>query len=485
VTTLPCSTAANYSTAWDKSVTQRSIDTMTLHEASPFAPPLPPIPENELSWYGFLKAVRTNALEIWPKRAYREDVLVQSFLGRTRILLNTPAAIQRVLVENTANYRRTPASIRILRPVVGEGLILSEGDAWRHQRRTIAPALTPRIVPVLARHVIEAADEAIARLAAEHGPVDLLAAVQLLTLEIAARSMFSLEMQRYGAALRRLMAQFAVRLARPYLFDMLLPATIPTLRDLARMRFRGRWVALMDEIIAARLAAEASESPRDLFDVLLAARDPQTGAAFSRAQLRDQVATMIVAGHETTALTVFWSMFLLASAPAEQERVFAEACAIELTVKNAAEALPELPYTRAVVSEALRLYPPAYLIARVAIRADAVGDARIPRGTLVMISPWVLHRHVALWSNPDAFEPSRFLGDGQPAPRLAYLPFGAGPRVCVGATFALAEATLVLATLIRHFQVSLADARPVLPMAVITTQPDHPAPFHLRKRQGT
>ena len=139
-------------------VTQRSIDTMNSRQPRPFIPPLPPIPENELSWYGFLKAVRTNALEIWPARAYHEAVLVQSFLGRTRILLNTPAAIQRVLVENTANYRRTPASIRILRPVVGEGLILSEGEAWRHQRRTIAPALTPRIVPVLARHVIEAAD---------------------------------------------------------------------------------------------------------------------------------------------------------------------------------------------------------------------------------------------------------------------------------------------------------------------------------------
>jgi cytochrome P450 len=454
---------------------------MSLHPPPSFVPPRPRVPADELSWYGFLKAVRTNALEIWPQRAYRDDVLVQSFLGRTRLLLNTPAAIHRVLVENTVNYRRTPAAIRILRPVVGEGLILSEGEAWRHQRRTIAPALSPRIVPVLARHVVGAADEAVTRLATERGPVDLLAAVQLLTLEIAARSMFSLEMRRYGAALRRLMARFAVRLARPYLLDMLLPAAVPTLRDLARMRFRADWVALMDEIIAARFDADASESPRDLFDVLLAARDPQTGAAFSRAQLRDQMSTMIVAGHETTALTLFWSMYLLASAPAEQERVFAEARTIAFTPESAADALTKLTYTRAVVSEALRLYPPAFAIARVALAPDAVGNVRIPRGSLVMVSPWVLHRHVALWNNPDAFDPARFI-DGQPAPRLAYLPFGAGPRICVGAQFALAEATLVLAILIRHFQVSLADARPVLPMAVITTQPDHPAPFQLQER---
>jgi unspecific monooxygenase len=294
--------------------------------------------------------------------------------------------------------------------------------------------------------------------------------------------MFSLEMQRYGAALRRLMARFAVSLARPYLFDMLLPAQIPTLRDFARMRFRAAWVALMDEIVAARLAAGASESPRDLFDVLYAARDPQTGAGFSRAQLRDQMATMIVAGHETTALALFWSMYLLASAPAEQERVLEEARIVALTPESAADALAKLPYTRAVVSEALRLYPPAYLIARVAIKADAVDETEIPRGSLVMMAPWVLHRHAALWSNPDAFDPSRFLGEGQPVPRLGYLPFGAGPRVCVGAQFALSEATLVLAMLIRRFQISLADTRPVLPVAVITTQPDHPAPFRLQER---
>jgi cytochrome P450 len=458
---------------------------MNLHQ--PFQPPLfvpprPPIPDGDLSWYQFLKAVRTNALQIWPHAAYRDDVLAQSFFGRRRLLLNTPAAIHRVLVENTNGYRRTPASIRILRAVVGDGLILSEGEEWRHQRRTIAPALAPRITPVLARHVVDATEPALARLAAERGPIDLLAAVQLLTLDIAARSMFSLEMLRYGAPLRRLIAEFAAHLARPHLLDMLLPAQIPTLQDWMRKRFRARWVALMDEIVGARQNAPESEKPRDLFDVLRAARDPQTGAAFSQAQLRDQMATMIVAGHETTALTLFWSLYLLASVPAEQERVFQEVRAVALTPEGAADALRRLPYTRAVISEALRLYPPAFLIARVAIADDAVGSVHIRRGSLIMISPWVLHRHIGLWSNADAFDPSRFVGDAQPAHRFAYLPFGAGPRVCVGAHFAITEAMLVLAMLIRRFEVSLADTRPVLPMAVITTQPDHPAPFQLRAR---
>jgi cytochrome P450 len=264
------------------------------------------------------------------------------------------------------------------------------------------------------------------------------------------------------------------------------------------MRFRSQWVALMDEIIAARLRTppppypppQAGEGrvealcgkPRDLFDMLLAARDPETGEAFSRAQLRDQMATMIVAGHETTALTLFWSLYLLASSPADQERVAAEAGAVDLGPDGAAEALTKLAYTKAVVSEALRLYPPAFALARMATGPDRLCDIAVPRGALVMISPWVLHRHRRLWKDPDAFDPARFLGDAPLPHRFAYMPFGAGPRICIGAQLALTEACLVLAMIIRRFHVALADATPVRPTAVIVTQPDHAALFRLRPR---
>jgi cytochrome P450 len=457
---------------------------MNVHAPPYFVPPRPAAPAREPGLYGFLLAVRTNALQIWPQAAYEKDVMVSRGFGRTRLLVNAPDVIHRVLVDNTANYCRTPATIRILRPIVGEGLFLSEGDDWRHQRRTVAPALAPRVVPMLARHVARATDETIARLAASgpRGPVDMLATVQFLALEIAARSMFSLEMSRYGAALRMLITEFAARLGRPYFLDLMLPAAIPTLHDLARRRFRSRWTALMDEIIAARLESAPSDKPRDLFYMLLAARDPETGAAFSRDQLRDQMATMIVAGHETTALTLFWSLYLLASAPAEQGRIAEEVRGIDLGPDNVAEALAKLPCTKAVVNEALRLYPPAFALARVAIAADRVGDIAIPRGSLVMMSPWVLHRHKLLWKDPDAFNPSRFMGEAPPAHRFAYMPFGAGPRVCVGAQLALTEACVVLAKMIQHFEVALADTRPVLPVAVIVTQPDHAAPFRLQPR---
>jgi unspecific monooxygenase len=435
-----------------------------------------------MPWYRFLKAIRTNALEIFPRAAYQDDVVVQSFLGRKRFVLNSPDAIHHVLIDNIGNYRRTSATIRILRPIIGDGLFIAEGEDWRHQRRTIAPALAPRVMPMLARHVVGAAGETIARLTTTTDPVDILATTQFLALEVAARSMFSLEMQQYGAALRRQIASYAQNLARPYLLDLLLPVTIPTLRDLARARFRVGWVRLMDEIMAKRMSAPENDSPRDLFDLLRAARDPQTGAAFTHAQLRDQMTTMIVAGHETTALVLFWAIYLLASAPAEQERVAEEVHAIDFTPDNATDVLNKLTYTRAVVNEALRLYPPAFAITRAVIGADRIGSVEIPAGSLVMVAPFVLHRHARLWRNPDAFEPARFLGDATTAHRFAYLPFGVGPRVCVGAQFALTEAALVLAMLIKQFRITRTSTEPVLPVAVIVTGPDHPALFRLQPR---
>ena len=460
---------------------------MNIHVPPLFVPPRPEPPAAELGFLPFLRAMRTDALQVWTRAAYEEDVRAgrAPLTGRTRVLINGADAIHRVLVENTDNYRRNPLGLRILRPVVGDGLLLSEGDDWRHQRRTMAPALAPRVMPMMARHVAVATHETVARLthAAVTGPVDVLATMQVLALEIASRAMFSLEMTRHGAALRRHLMG-AADLARPTMLDLLLPATIPTLQDFARMRFRRRWTAFMDDVIEARLQAPADpDKPRDLFDLLLAARDPETGAPFSRAQLRDQMATMMVAGHETTALTLFWSMYLLASSPADQDRVAAEVRTLDLSPDGAAAALTQLRHTRAVVNETLRLYPSAPMLSRIAVGPDEVGGLAVPGGALIVISPWVLHRHRRLWDAPDAFDPQRFLS-GQPhAHRYAYMPFGAGPRICIGAQLALTEACLVLATLIQRFEVRMAAPRPVLPAAMVVLYPDHPAPFILKARR--
>ena len=168
---------------------------------------------------------------------------------------------------------------------------------------------------------------------------------------------------------------------------------------------------------------------------------------------------MIVAGHETTAVALFWALALLAGDPAEQARVAQEVASLDLSPDGAAAALPQLIRTRAVVSETLRLYPPAPLMARQAIAADRIGDTDLPAGAMAIMAPWVLHRHEKFWRDPDVFDPTRFLPTAPPPPRFAYMPFGAGPRVCVGAQFAMAEACLVLAALVQAFTIRQVSPR--------------------------
>ena len=443
-----------------------------------FAPPVPVPPAHPLPLRPFLRAIRENALTIWPEAAYRDEHMTRHFLGRVTVLLNTPEAIHHVLVEHHARYRRSPASVRILRPITGQGLLLSEGEAWRLQRRTIAPALAPRVIPLLCRHILAATEEALDQITDQ--PADLLGFMRNLALDIAGRSMFSLETRHHGAALRRLLDEFAERFAQPHLLDMLLPPSIPTPRDWARAWFSKRWMRLIETMMAERLAVPLDgDKPRDVFDLLRAARDPETGAGFSPAELRDQIATMILAGHETTAVTLFWACALLSQCGETQDRIAAEASGLDLTAEDA---LARLVHTTAVVNETLRLFPPAFTVVREAIAPDRIGALDLPRRAVVMIAPWVLHRHHAFWRDPAVFDPSRFLPGAPPPPRFAFMPFGAGPRICVGARFAMAEAVLVLASLVRRFHVARVEERPILPVAVVTTQPDHAALFTLARR---
>jgi unspecific monooxygenase len=453
-------------------------------EAQPLVLATPQAPAGTLSGRVIAKALRDNALLAFPPDAFEEDVVYRRFFGRQQIILNRPAGIHHILVENPDNYRRTPATMRMLRPLLGNGLLLSEGEDWKHQRRTVAPAFAPRTMPLLARHVARAAEAAVATLATSaERPVDLLATMQSLALEIAGTSMFSLAMERYRPELRDLITGYTAGLGRPSLLDFLLPLAIPSPRDLARRRVRRRWVALIGRIIAERRGMAAAEAPRDLFDLLSTARDPETSSPFSAENLVDQVATLITAGHETTGVALFWSLWLVAAAPAVQEQLAAEGESLDLGPDNAAEILPSLVYTRAVVQEALRLYPPAFTIVRLAKHADDAGGIQVPAGAIVFIAPWALHRHRRLWSEPEAFDPARFL-PGAPVPdRFAYLPFGIGPRVCIGAQFALTEATLVLAAMIKAFRIERADDEPVMPVAIVTIQPDHHPLFRLKPRR--
>jgi len=434
-----------------------------------------------MTLFGRLAAMRESVIGTWGQRAYEEDIIQGRFFGHSSFILNTPDAIRHVLVDNYENYTRTPAGFRVLRPVLGEGLLIAEGRAWKHQRRTLAPAFTPRAVSTLVPHMITATDETIAKLKETSGaPVDLRQAMQRMTLEIAGRTMFSFEMSRHGVTLRDLVMEYGSRLARPHFLDLLLPLSWPSPQDFSRARFRKRWTRFIAMLMVERRAAGKNESaPRDLFDLMVAARDPETGAAFSDEQLGDQVATMILAGHETTATALFWSLYLLALDPASQDMVAAE---VQTATVNGALDIERLKFTRAVVDETMRLYPPAFLIARAAAGPDTVAGLPVKKKDVILIAPWLLHRHEKLWRDPNAFIPTRFVPGAPPPDRFAYLPFGVGARVCIGAHFALVEATLALAKIIGTFRVDLLDQEPVMPIGVVTTQPDRSPMFRITPR---
>jgi unspecific monooxygenase len=432
--------------------------------------------------FGRLAAMRESAIGSWGQRAYEEDIIKGRFFWRSSFILNTPDAIRHVLVDNYENYTRTSAGIRVLRPMLGEGLLIAEGRAWKHQRRTLAPAFTPRAVAPLVPHMIAVTDETIAKLQAVSGaPVDLREAMQRMTLEIAGRTMFSFGMDRHGATLRDFVMEYGGRLARPHLLDMVLPLSWPSPQDLSRARFRKRWTKFVGMLMAERRAAGKKEGApaRDLFDLMDAARDPETGEAFTDEQLGDQVATMILAGHETTATALFWSLYLLALDPANQEQLAAE---VREASADGALDLERLKFTRAVVDETMRLYPPAFLIARAAAAPDMIAGMPVRKNDVVLIAPWLLHRHEKLWRDPNAFIPQRFMPPAPPPDRFAYLPFGVGARICVGAHFALVEATLALAKIIGAYRVTLLDQEPVMPVGVVTTQPDRSPMFGITPR---
>jgi unspecific monooxygenase len=426
--------------------------------------------------------MRKSVIGTWGQRAYEEDIIKGRFFWRSSFILNTPDAIRHVLVDNYENYTRTSAGIRVLRPMLGEGLLIAEGRAWKHQRRTLAPAFTPRAVAPLVPHMIAVTDETIAKLQAVSGaPVDLREAMQRMTLEIAGRTMFSFGMDRHGATLRDFVMEYGGRLARPHLLDMVLPLSWPSPQDLSRARFRKRWTKFVGQLMAERRAAGKKEGApaRDLFDLMDAARDPETGEAFTDEQLGDQVATMILAGHETTATALFWSLYLLALDPANQEQLAAE---VREASADGALDLERLKFTRAVVDETMRLYPPAFLIARAAAAPDMIAGMPVRKNDVVLIAPWLLHRHEKLWRDPNAFIPQRFMPPAPPPDRFAYLPFGVGARICVGAHFALVEATLALAKIIGAYRVTLLDQEPVMPVGVVTTQPDRSPMFGITPR---
>jgi cytochrome P450 len=455
----------------------------------PFVPPAPKIPPKDLPLWKAIPASFRSTLEIWPDYAFDVDFNRRRSLGVELFLINDPQDIRHVLTNNAANYRRPMATLRIVRPLGGDGVFLAEGEAWRRQRRLLAPTFTPAAVSRLIPH-LQAAGAHLLRGIEGEDSVNLSEAFQDVALETVFRALFSMPENESREKLSALGRSYVNGPGRPGLLDFLARSenAFPFAAR-GRKRFQDVWFAAIDAVIAERRApgpAREAKGPageaKDLLDMLIALRDADTGESLTDAELRSQCATMGFAGSETTARMMFWAVYLLSQDHAEQERLRAEIAAFPPERAQNLDDLQNWPRLRNVLLEALRLYPPIAHITREAVGPDEIHGVKIPPGAQLWISPWVMHRHRKYWDNPTAFLPDRFAG--KPAPWIqtpAYIPFGAGPRICIGLGFALAEAQIVLAQLLARYRIGLSGEKPVLPVARVTIEPSYEPLFRLER----
>ncbi|WP_375408661.1 cytochrome P450 [uncultured Methylobacterium sp.] len=441
-----------------------------------FRPTVPRPLREQPGLFAFLKAVRSNPITTWLEDHFIQPVVAgEGALGRVTVV-SDPALIRYLYVDNAANYRKDDLQRRVLAPGLGNGLLTAEGEEWRLQRRTLAPIFSPRHVLGFAEAMNAAGAKIARRLSRRDGTtVDVALEMTRVTLDVLERTIFTSGLSSEPDALGRAITRFLESIGPIDPLDVFgLPGFLPRIgRIRARPAIRF-FEEVVDELIARRRALiAAGDAPADLLTLLLEAQDPETGKGLTDLEVKANIVTFLAAGHETTANALTWALYCLSQDASTVRR-------LEEEVDAAADEgghfdVQRLPFAKAVMEETMRLFPPVPFMSRQAIAEDRIGRIKIPRNSLVMVAPYVLHRHRTLWDDPEAFVPDRFLGENRNAiPRFAYLPFGAGPRVCIGQSFSLQEAALVLAHLVRAVRFTLPEGHaPVVPLQRVTLRPEN------------
>jgi cytochrome P450 len=444
-------------------------------------------PEGRTSMRQSLRDMRENALSAHAPENFSADIIVQRILWRRMFIINEPGAIRHVLLDNAANYTKSEVGRRLLEPGLGRGLLTSEGEAWRRHRRIMAPSFDPRTVVNYAPIMTDVTEELLAKWDALPEPreADVAAAMMHATLHIISRAMFSSDSDEIVGVVESGVNEYQTKV-RPSLFDLLhIPQWIARLLSpLPTDGIFNEFDEKVDRLLTER-GREPDAEPKDLLARLIAARDTVTGGGMTAKEVRDQVVTIFMAGHETTSQALSWTWYLLSQHPAAEAKLHDELAAVVGGRTPRYEDVINLRYARMVIEESMRLYPPAHTFGRQPIAADEVLGHRIPAGAEVLIMPWLLHRKPSLWENPDRFEPERFSPERAAArPRFAYLPFGGGPRICIGAAFAMTEAVLILATIAQRYRLRLQPGHPVEPQGLITLRPRYGLRMTLERRRS-
>ncbi len=436
-----------------------------------FVPPFPPRPVRSLSPLGVLLTARRNLLEIWEDAAFGYEMMSIQVLSRRIWVCNSPDTVRHALIEaGPAFETKSPQMRTALKPLLGDGLFISDGATWARRRPIVAPIVHVSRMDRFAPGMVEAAEET-AEAWGLTPEIDALGEMARLAAEIICRSLFG---ARLGAARAHAIVEafsaYQRHIGQTDLLGMLgAPGWLPRPRGL---RIRAA---------AARI--------RTIFDAMLDAvgDEPSVMASLLKSDLgrdaiRNEVATLFMAGHETTANTLAWAWYLISQSPAVEARLHAELDAVLAGRSPTFADLDRLPYARAIVDETLRLYPPVPLLAREATQPETLRGRTVTPGSLIVVAPWLLHRHRKFWDAPDAFRPERFL---EPAPqnrRYVYLPFSLGPRVCAGMAFGLTESVLCLATLAQRHRLSLKPGAAVTAVSRLSLRPHPSLPMRVTPR---
>ncbi|WFU08945.1 cytochrome P450 [Rhizobium sp. CB3090] len=456
-----------------------------------FSPPAPTprtVPPSRLT---IIRTILRNPLELWGEPSYTLPWIMTRFFRERTLIVNDPGLIKHVLVDNASNYRMSEIRQLVLRPILRDGLLTAEGQVWKRSRKAVAPVFTPRHAQGFAGQMLSQSETYVRKYEEAGGGkvFDIAIDMTELTFAILADTLFSGEIVTESGHFADDVNQLLHRMGRVDPMDLLrAPSWVPRLTRIGGQKVLDKFRGIVRKTMELRLdkmRRDRASAPDDFLTLLLEKAGPD---GLTMEEIEDNILTFIGAGHETTARALAWTIYCVANTPHIRDAMEAEIDRVLATGAEPVAWLDLMPNVRAAFEEAMRLYPPAPSINRAAIADDEwtspSGErVEIPADITVLIMPWTLHRHALYWDKPRAFMPERFLPENRgKINRFQYLPFGAGPRVCIGATFALQEAVIALAVMMHRFRFDATDETNPWPVQKLTTQPQGGLPMRVTRR---
>ncbi len=466
--------------------TQKAEPTAT--KAEDFVPPYPFRYEKMPPVWSLIGMAKRNFLSIWGVDDFQSRLRSKKIFTRELVICNRPDVVREAFQTNhDVLQRKSPQMRHALQPLLGDGLFISDTETWAKRRKVVAPIIHGSRVKGFAPIMIETIEEQRADWASqgEGAEVDALADMAHLTAEIICRTIFGRQLGKdHAAEVVQGFSDYQRHIDQVDILSLFgLPEWLPRFRGRAIKKPVERIMTVLDKIIA-NYEAQKEKGEASVIGGLLEARD-ENGDPLSREAIISEAAVIFMAGHETTANTLAWAWFLLSQCDKSRAKLQAELDTVLVGRSPTFQDVPNLPYTKAVIEETLRLYPPVPILAREAMADTSIGGKSVPKGSLVMVVPWLMHRNPVLWSKPDVFDPGRFLNPKSKKPnKYGYVPFSIGPRICAGLQFGMTEAILSLAILAQDFELKLKDGTDVQPVARLTLRPGENLPMTLHPRHS-